>query len=68
MSDDEVMRLDKMEFDRVHSCQAKAQVPAAFRPKLPVPPVIRPDGTWLPGDVDHLLGPGRRWFFHPAPS
>ena len=61
---EEVVVLDQAELDRVRSCHAKAHPAAAFRPSLPDQPVLRPDGTWFPGDSGHPLGSGRRWLLH----
>ena len=63
-----VEHLDQIERDRVAACQGSAagrrQPTVAYRSCMPVMPVLRPDGVWMPGDPGHPLGPNRRFLLH----
>ena len=65
LSAPEVEALDEAERQRVESCRKQSANPrrqplAAYRSSMPAEPVLREDGTWIPGDRGHPLGPNRR--------
>ena len=65
LSLEHVQELDQAEVERVKVCRDRSQNPRAspsiaYRRALPVLPILRTDGVWMPGDRGHPLGPNRR--------
>ena len=70
---EEVLALDVAETERVRLCRQQSRNPRrlqvpAYRLGFPSLPVLREDGTWVPGDSGHPLGPNRRMLLLPAPA
>ena len=62
---DFVLAFDSAETERGRACRQQSRNPRrlavpAHRRRLPSLPVLREDGTWVPGDSSHPLGPNRR--------